>query len=247
MPVCTSSIHSSAPCCVADLPGPRPGSRPAGRRRRSRPGSAPAPPRRPSSSTAAASAAASPYGTKITSPGSGAKGSRYLGLWVIASAPSERPWNAPSVAMILVRPVIRVILNAASLASVPELVKNTRASCAAGHRGQPPGQRDLGRGGEEVGDVAEGGDLAGDRRQHGGMGVPEGVDRQPGQQVEVACDRPRPRRGSPRRGRTPAWAGRRCSSPSARTPPAPAPSRAPDRPLELAAEGESSAVMTRSP
>ena len=32
--------------------------------------------------------------------------------------------------MILLRPVIRVILNAASLASVPELVKKTRASAA---------------------------------------------------------------------------------------------------------------------
>ena len=41
-----------------------------------------------------------------------------------------RPWNAPSVEMILVRPVALVILNAASLASVPELVKNTRASSA---------------------------------------------------------------------------------------------------------------------
>ena len=49
-------------------------------------------------------------------------------MWVIASAPRERPWKAPSQAMILVRPVIRVILNAASLASVPELVKKTRAS-----------------------------------------------------------------------------------------------------------------------
>ena len=84
-----------------------------------------------SSSTTEASASASPYGTKTTSPGSGANGSRYLGLWVIANAPIDRPWNAPSVAMILVRPVARVILNAASLASVPELVKKTFASPGA--------------------------------------------------------------------------------------------------------------------
>ena len=36
-----------------------------------------------------------------------------------------RPWKAPTVETILVRPVRRVILNAASFASVPELVKNT--------------------------------------------------------------------------------------------------------------------------
>ena len=64
----------------------------------------------------------------MTSPGSGSKGRRYFGLWVIASAPSDRPWKAPSAATIRVRPVIRVILNAASLASVPELVKKTLGS-----------------------------------------------------------------------------------------------------------------------
>ena len=42
----------------------------------------------------------------------------------------ERPWNAPSVEMMVLRPVIRVILNAASFASVPELVKKTFASSA---------------------------------------------------------------------------------------------------------------------
>ena len=39
-----------------------------------------------------------------------------------------RPWNDPSAATRWVRPVRRVSLNAASLASVPELVKNTRPS-----------------------------------------------------------------------------------------------------------------------
>ena len=37
-----------------------------------------------------------------------------------------RPWKEPSIATTLVRPVSLVSLNAASLASVPELVKNTR-------------------------------------------------------------------------------------------------------------------------
>ena len=37
-----------------------------------------------------------------------------------------RPWNAPSAAMIRGRPVRRAILNAASLASAPELQKITR-------------------------------------------------------------------------------------------------------------------------
>src|SRR6476659_7107538 len=36
-----------------------------------------------------------------------------------------RPWNDPSAATRWVRPVRRVSLRAASLASVPELVKNT--------------------------------------------------------------------------------------------------------------------------
>ena len=45
---------------------------------------------------------------------------------VSASAPMVRPWNAPSAATRWVRPVRRVSLKAASLASVPELVKNTR-------------------------------------------------------------------------------------------------------------------------
>ena len=38
-----------------------------------------------------------------------------------------RPWKAPSIAMMRVRPVRRVALKAASLASVPELQKKTFA------------------------------------------------------------------------------------------------------------------------
>ena len=42
-----------------------------------------------------------------------------------------RPWKAPSAATRCVRPVRRVSLNAASLASVPELVKKTFAGPAS--------------------------------------------------------------------------------------------------------------------
>ena len=80
--------------------------------------------------TAFASAASSPYGTKVTSPGSGSNGARYASFEVRASEPMVRPWNDPSAATRWVRPVRRVSLNAASLASVPELVKKTRPSRA---------------------------------------------------------------------------------------------------------------------
>ena len=76
------------------------------------------------SSTAASSASLSPYGTQRMSPGSGSNGSRYASLDVSASAPIVRPWKLPSAATTVVRPVRRVALNAASLASAPELVKN---------------------------------------------------------------------------------------------------------------------------
>ena len=39
-----------------------------------------------------------------------------------------RPWKLPSAATMVVRPVRRVALKAASFASVPELVKNTLPS-----------------------------------------------------------------------------------------------------------------------
>ena len=71
-----------------------------------------------------------------------------------------RPWKAPSVATTWVRPVRRVSLNAASLASAPELAKNTLPGVAEQVE-QPLGQRDLRLGGEEVGDVAEGAQLLG--------------------------------------------------------------------------------------
>ena len=45
-----------------------------------------------------------------------------------------RPWKEPSAATRWVRPVRRVSLNAASLASVPELVKKTRPSAPTSAR-----------------------------------------------------------------------------------------------------------------
>jgi hypothetical protein len=48
-------------------------------------------------------------------------------LLVRLTAPVERPWNAPRKAMIAVRRVAqRASLMAPSVASVPELVRNTR-------------------------------------------------------------------------------------------------------------------------
>ncbi len=78
--------------------------------------------------TAARSASTSPNGTWVTSPGSGRNGSCLAGWAVSDSAPIVRPWKAPSTETRWVRPVSRLILNAASLASAPEFEKNTRPS-----------------------------------------------------------------------------------------------------------------------
>ena len=64
---------------------------------------------------------------------------------VSASEPMVRPWKEPSAATRWVRPVRRVSLKAASLASVPELVKNTRPGLPSdAATEQPLGQLDLG-------------------------------------------------------------------------------------------------------
>lgn len=76
-----------------------------------------------SSVTAAASACGSPYGTCVTSPGSGRNGSCLPGWPVSARAPMVRPWKPPRVATMCGRPVSRPILKAPSLASAPELQK----------------------------------------------------------------------------------------------------------------------------
>ena len=108
-------------------PGPPRGSRRAARRRRPRPGPARARRAAVRAVDGGASAAASPYGTKVTGPGSGSKGARLAGCPVTASAPRVRPWKAPSAAT---QPPPgrsrREIFSAASLASAPELVNSTR-------------------------------------------------------------------------------------------------------------------------
>lgn len=76
--------------------------------------------------TTARSASTSPYGTWVTTPGSGSKPFCLPGWPVSESAPMVRPWKAPWVATMWVRPVSRPILKAASLASAPELAKYTR-------------------------------------------------------------------------------------------------------------------------
>ncbi|EUA54889.1 acetylornithine aminotransferase argD domain protein [Mycobacterium intracellulare 1956] len=55
-----------------------------------------------------------------------------LGCPVSASDPIVRPWKASCAATSFVRPVSRDILKATSLASVPELQKNTRAGVSSG-------------------------------------------------------------------------------------------------------------------
>ena len=50
-----------------------------------------------------------------------------LGWAVSANDPIVRPWNDPLATTTVERPVNRVILKAASLASAPELQKKTRA------------------------------------------------------------------------------------------------------------------------
>ena len=96
-----------------------------------------------------------------------------------------RPWKPPSAATTWVRPVRRVSLNAASLASAPELVKKTLPGPGVEQGQQLLGELDLGLAGEEVGDVAEGLQLLGDRRDQRGVGVAERVDGDAAEQVDV--------------------------------------------------------------
>ena len=136
------------------------------------------------------SAATSPYGTWVTSPGSGRNGSALAGWPVSASAPIVRPWKPPSVATTWVRPVSRDSLNAASFASAPELQKNTRPGRPA-RASSSSASADRRLGDVEVGDVAERGDLLGDGRHHGRVGVAERVDRDAAEQVDVLTGRSR--------------------------------------------------------
>ena len=63
-----------------------------------------------------------------------------------------RPWKAPSVATTWVRPVLRVSLNAASLASAPELAKKTLPRVVAAER---ESSRQSARRGATCGSVAK--------------------------------------------------------------------------------------------
>ena len=84
------------------------------------------------------------------------------------------------------RPVSRVILKAASLASVPEFPKKTLAWVSRAEVGdQRLGERDARLGGVQVGRVAERVELPGDRFDDGGMTMPEHVDGDAAEQVYV--------------------------------------------------------------
>ena len=97
-----------------------------------------------------------------------------------------RPWKEPSAATRWVRPVRRVSLKAASLASVPELVKNTRPpvarSTSASSRSASSTWGALVKKFETWPRVVE---LLGDGRDQRGVGVAEGVDGDAAEQVDV--------------------------------------------------------------
>ena len=95
-----------------------------------------------------------------------------------------RPWKAPSVATTWVRPVLRVSLNAASLASAPELAKKTLPGDPSSDE-EALGEAHLRLGGEEVRDVAQGLHLVGDRLDQRRVGVAEGVHGDAAEEVEV--------------------------------------------------------------
>src|SRR6266571_4853212 len=136
----------------------------------------------PPALTARSVAARSPSGT-ISTPGtSGSKGRRYSGRSVAASDANRRPWNPPLNATIPGFPDhLRANLKAASFASAPELQKNTWSAhellgealtrlrpVEVGHMDQSRREGPL------------------DRPADHGMIVAQGVDADPGDEVEVA-------------------------------------------------------------
>ena len=180
MPVCTSSSHSSAPAASA-IRGPRPGSPAGGTIRRPRPGSARG--RRPRCRRS--TAARERVGVAVRDEGrrrrAAARTAPRLAGWpVSASAPMVRPWKAPSAATTPVRPVRRAILNAASLASAPELAEEHPAVGRAEQREQPLGERDLRLGRRRSSRRGRGWRPAGDRLDDRRVGVAERVDRDAG-------------------------------------------------------------------
>ena len=131
-----------------------------------------------------------------------------------------RPWKPPSAATMWVRPVRRVSLNAASLASVPELEKNTRPlrrRAASSSRSASSTCGSLAKKFETWPRVCE---LAGDRLDQRRVGVAERVDRDAAEQVEVLLAVGVPDVRALAADERPAAAGRRCSSARRRTAPA---------------------------
>ena len=96
-----------------------------------------------------------------------------------------KPWSAATMTGAALPCLRRTTLSAASLASVPELQKKTRAS-ACEEAEQLLGEQHAGLVDEEVAGVRDLADLVGDRRDDGGVRVAERGDRDARDQVEVA-------------------------------------------------------------
>lgn len=112
-----------------------------------------------------------------------------------------RPWKEPSMAMIFVRPVSRVILKAASLAGARVRTKWARRSmpsAAGGQLGQPLTQFDLRDGREEVRDMAGVAICSLTAPDDGRVGLTQPADRDAAEHVGSDCRR-RPTTSSPRR------------------------------------------------
>ena len=139
------------------------------------------------SPTAAATAARSFRGTKRTPGTSGSKGSRYLAVQVVESAPIVRPWKERSKATYSIRPcsfpIRRANFIAPSQPRCPSCVKKTfdgKASRdeALGERARGLGVVEVARVDERLGLLLDGGD---DLR----VAVAEAVHRDAGGEVEA--------------------------------------------------------------
>ena len=109
------------------------------------------------------------------------EGRRGTAVEAVLGRDDDRPW--PGAAALL--PARRTSLTAASLASAPELAKNTRPSAAAEKAEQSLGQGDLALVQEQVGGVRDAVHLAGHRLGDGRVGVAERAHRDAGDQVGV--------------------------------------------------------------
>ena len=129
-----------------------------------------------------------------------------------------RPWKLLSVAMTSVRAVtLRASLTAASLASAPLLLKNTRVSPAGAPRRAARGAwraPEIREPGVRVLDDARA--LLRERAHNRRMGVPDAGDAPAGGEVQVPPGPPRPTPTPPRRGRW-RWASSRRTAACARS------------------------------